>query len=53
MHAAPCAASSRVIALPTGWVAPVTMQTKPYYKDSQWLNLMNLGLVPVAHKLAV
>ena len=30
MHAAPCAASSVTMALPTGWVAPVTMQTKPY-----------------------
>lgn len=30
MHAAPCAASSDTTASPTGCVAPVTTQTKPY-----------------------
>lgn len=30
MTAAPWVASSETMALPTGWVAPVTMQTKPY-----------------------
>jgi len=30
MHAAPWVASSVTMARPTGWVAPVTMQTKPY-----------------------
>lgn len=53
MHAAPCAASSWTMALPTGWVAPVTMQMKPYWSMSTSKNDLGIADCCRAYQLAI